>query len=551
MADKDIGQAELVLQVLQQVQHLRLHRHVQRAHGLVEHQHVRVQRQAARDRHPLALAAAELVRVLAEGAAVQPDLDQQLARALLALGGVAADGVDLHRLDERTPDREARVQARIRVLEHDLDAPAHRLALAVGELQDVAAVEDHLAAGGLVQPQQRQAHRRLARPRLADHPQRVAAPELEVDILHRLELALAEQPLLDEEALGQRAHLQHDRRSRVLGLGDGAAGLGGRRGGRAGGDVVVDHHQPRRVLAQARAAGQQRLGVGILRGGEDARHRPLLADHAVTHHDDMVGDLADDTQVVADEQHAHAVALAQAADQLEDLALDRHVQRRRRLVGDQQLGLAGQRHRDHHALLLAAGELVRVARQTPLGLGHADLGEQLLGALQRRAPAQPEVAHERLDELRADGEDRVERLHRVLEDAGDLLAADRLQLGQPRLQQVAPLPQHLPAALGVVGQQRQHRHRGHALAGARFADQRRDRVLGHVEAHATDRLGDLRHPGELAHAEADLQVPDRQQRAHSSPLSFGSSASRTASASSENAVTNTAMNSVAAASCHQ
>ena len=50
----------------------------------------------------------------------------------------------------------------------------------------------------------------------------------------------------------------------------------------------------------------------------------------------------------------------QLAQQVEDLRLDRHVERGRRLVGDQQLRLAGQRHGDHHALAHAAGELVRI-----------------------------------------------------------------------------------------------------------------------------------------------------------------------------------------------
>ena len=62
----------------------------------------------------------------------------------------------------------------------------------------------------------------------------------------------------------------------------------------------------------------------------------------------------------------------------------------------------------------------------------------------------------------------------------------------------------------------------------------------------------LRHAVHLAHAKGDVQVLDRQQQlAHSKPRSLGSSASRSASVSSENAVTKLAMNSVAAASCHQ
>ncbi len=79
--------------------------------------------------------------------------------------------------------------------------------------------------------------------------------------------------------------------------------------------------------------------------------------------------------------------LLQPAEQLEDLALDRHVERGGRLVGDQQLGLAGERHRDHHALLLAARQLVRMGRQAALRIGQADFGEQRLGARQRLAPA--------------------------------------------------------------------------------------------------------------------------------------------------------------------
>ncbi|UGA37136.1 hypothetical protein JOS77_23880 [Chromobacterium haemolyticum] len=45
----------------------------------------------------------------------------------------------------------------------------------------------------------------------------------------------------------------------------------------------------------------------------------------------------------------------QVRDQLQDLLLDGHVQRGGGFVGNQQLGFAGDRHRDHHPLLLAAG----------------------------------------------------------------------------------------------------------------------------------------------------------------------------------------------------
>ena len=63
-------------------------------------------------------------------------------------------------------------------------------------------------------------------------------------------------------------------------------------------------------------------------------------------------------------------------DQVEDLALDGDVERGGRLVGDQQVGLAGERHRDGDALALAAGELVRIGVDAPGGIGNADAVEQ-------------------------------------------------------------------------------------------------------------------------------------------------------------------------------
>ena len=63
--------------------------------------------------------------------------------------------------------------------------------------------------------------------------------------------------------------------------------------------------------------------------------------------------------------------------QVEDLRLRRHVERGRRLVGDQQVGIVDERHRDHHALAHAAGELVRVVVDAPLGARDADRLQQL------------------------------------------------------------------------------------------------------------------------------------------------------------------------------
>jgi hypothetical protein len=60
----------------------------------------------------------------------------------------------------------------------------------------------------------------------------------------------------------------------------------------------------------------------------------------------------------------------QLGDQLEDLLLHGDVERAGRLVGDQKLRLAGDRHGDHHPLLLAAGELVGIAVDLLRGQAH-------------------------------------------------------------------------------------------------------------------------------------------------------------------------------------
>ena len=83
MGDEDVGQPELVLQVVEQVDDLGLDRDVERGDRLVEQHQPRVDRERARDADALALAAGELVREAVDVLGVQPDALEQLARALV------------------------------------------------------------------------------------------------------------------------------------------------------------------------------------------------------------------------------------------------------------------------------------------------------------------------------------------------------------------------------------------------------------------------------------------------------------------------------------
>ena len=116
-------------------------------------------------------------------------------------------------------------------------------------------------------------------------------------------------------------------------------------------------------------------------------------------------------------------SLAQRCEQLQDLVLDRDVERRRRLVAEDQLRLARERDRDHHALAHAARELVRVGVGAPLRIGDADQAHQLERALARAPPAVAEPHERALGDLLADAHHRVQRRHRLLEDHRDRAAA--------------------------------------------------------------------------------------------------------------------------------
>ncbi|MNV51005.1 hypothetical protein D3C71_1430370 [compost metagenome] len=109
MADEHVGDAELLLQVLHQVQHLGLYRHVECAHGFVRHDEAGPGDEGACNGDALALAARKFVRVLAQVVGAQAHLGQHLG-GLLALLGARGLSLRLQWLGHDALDRLARVQ---------------------------------------------------------------------------------------------------------------------------------------------------------------------------------------------------------------------------------------------------------------------------------------------------------------------------------------------------------------------------------------------------------------------------------------------------------
>ena len=166
VGDEQQRQLALLLKIQQNPQDLRLHRHVEHRDRLVADQAVRLEHQRRRDRHPLALAARELMRVpLAEALRVEPDILERLLDLGRALG--LGHALDDERLGDDRPHPLARIQCLVRVLEDHLQAPAEFVVAALAVLR-VSRRARRSPGRRLDQAEHRPGERRLAATRLAD-----------------------------------------------------------------------------------------------------------------------------------------------------------------------------------------------------------------------------------------------------------------------------------------------------------------------------------------------------------------------------------------------
>ncbi|KAG1448900.1 hypothetical protein G6F57_016741 [Rhizopus arrhizus] len=79
---------------------------------------------------------------------------------------------------------------------------------------------------------------------------------------------------------------------------------------------------------------------------------------------------------------------------------------------------------------------------------------------------------QRLADLVAQGQHRIQARHRLLEDHGDAVAAQRAALAFRQRQQVLAFEQDAARHAGMPRQQAQQGERGGGLAAAGFADER-------------------------------------------------------------------------------
>ena len=260
--------------------------------------------------------------------------------------------------------------------------------------------------------------------------------------------------------------------------------------------------------------------MGMRGRSEHARGVALFHHLAGIEHIDTVGKAADEVEIVADEGDGHAKRLLEILQQIDDLGLHRDIQRGCRLIRDQQRGAIGNGHGDHDALALATRQFMGIRGHAAGGIGNPYQIQQAQRLGAGRAPAHPAVAHQRQFHLPANGKERIERGHRLLEHHADALAAHPVQITRGKRQQIAPLEQHLTGRLAIGRQQAEGGIHDLAFARAGLPDNGHGLAGMNLQIDAAHRL---HRPG--GGAETNPQSTDGHQRFHAQ-RSRGSRASR-------------------------
>src|ERR1700730_9125030 len=127
----------------------------------------------------------------------------------------------------------------------------------------------------------------------------------------------------------------------------------------------ADETQPRACDTPLgdRRRREQRARVGMLRSAEDTLRGADLDNAAQIHHRDTVGDVLDDLEIVADEEIGQIQPALQIEQEVEDLAAHGDIERRGRLVEDDDVRRDRDRAGDADALALPTAQLVRIASE--------------------------------------------------------------------------------------------------------------------------------------------------------------------------------------------
>src|SRR5262245_49124368 len=191
MADEEAGEPALAADAREQVDNLRLHRHVERTHRLVADHELWSDDECPGDTRTLQLSTAQLVRISRPELAVEPDLGECRFDACVASGFIESGRQREQRLGNAFGDGHARIEAGVRILEHELQAAAESAKLAARQRVDAPALPEDLPGLEWDEAQDGPAKRGLAATRLANEPEDLAFIQSQADPVDRRKGAAA------------------------------------------------------------------------------------------------------------------------------------------------------------------------------------------------------------------------------------------------------------------------------------------------------------------------------------------------------------------------
>ena len=161
----------------------------------------------------------------------------------------------------------------------------------------------------------------------------------------------------------------------------------------------------------------------MLRIVNDLIRGTLFHNFAGVEHDDMIGDLRHQGEVVGHVDRGRVLLPDNLFEGLEHFDLRGDVERGGRLVKHHQVGSAAERHRRHQALQLTARYLVRVTVADAIGIGQFQRVVEFYRAFVGFFLGQATVQYGGLGDLLVDRDRRVEGRRRALREVGDVAAA--------------------------------------------------------------------------------------------------------------------------------
>ena len=217
--DKQITELQFALQVLKEIENLRLDRDIERGDRLIADDELGLKGECPGDADALPLAAGEFMRIAVGGGRGQPDAVEQFGDAFSRPAAID-DFVHQHRFGKHAADGHARVEAADGILENDLHVAAQGAERGGMERENILAFKFHRplhddAALGFDQPQNRTTDGGFSAAGFADKAERFTRADLETDILDGFDVAgdAAHHTAMDGKVCAQVAHIQQRKRN--------------------------------------------------------------------------------------------------------------------------------------------------------------------------------------------------------------------------------------------------------------------------------------------------------------------------------------------------